>query len=67
MNVKQLFAEGGSSHITTGVLGRIGTVIGGERASDTYTECRRCGRTVEHEARDCPDCGTDTVVRYELD
>lgn len=67
MKVKQLFAEGRSSHTGTGVLGRLGTVVRGRRAPDAYTECRRCGRTVEHETRDCPHCGTDTVVRYELD
>lgn len=66
MIIKQLFAGGGTSDSTTSVFGRVRTVIGGGRASSTYTECRRCGRAVEHEARDCPHCGTDTVVRYEF-
>jgi len=67
MKAKQLFADGGTSSTTTSVFGRLRTVLGGERGSEVYVECRRCGRTVEHEARDCPHCGTDAIVRYELD
>jgi uncharacterized OB-fold protein len=66
MNVKQLFADGGTSSTTTSVFGRFRTVLGGDRTSGVYAECRRCGRTVEHEARDCPQCGTDAIARYEL-
>jgi len=67
MNVKQLFADGETTSTTTSVFGRLRTVLGGERGSDVYAECRRCGRTVERGARDCPHCGVDAVVRYELD
>ena len=66
MNVRQLFAEEGTSGTGTSLFGRVRTALGGRRASGTYTECRRCGRAVDQEARDCPHCGTDTVVRYEF-
>ena len=67
MNVTQLFAAEETSGTGTGVFGRVRSVLGAGRASSTYTECRRCGRAVDHGARDCPHCGTDTVVRYEFD
>jgi uncharacterized OB-fold protein len=66
MIIEQLFADGEVSGVTTSVFGRMRTVLGRGRAAGTYTECRRCGRTVEHETRDCPHCGTDTVIRYEF-
>lgn len=65
MNVRQLFAKE-TPAVGTATLGRVRTALGGGSASSTYTECRRCGRAVEDGSRDCPHCGTDTVVRYEL-
>ena len=48
------------------MLGGLRSVLGGGGGSDTYTECRRCGCTLDHGTGDCPYCGTDSVARYEL-
>ncbi|MEF8779134.1 MAG: hypothetical protein V5A46_00465 [Haloferacaceae archaeon] len=48
-----------------GLLTR-GDWFGRREKRDVIFECRRCGRTFEGEASECPECGTDSVARYEV-
>lgn len=38
----------------------------GATESDTYRECRHCGRTVEDPVDACPVCGATAIAAYEL-
>lgn len=29
-----------------------------------YVECRRCGTTLDWFSEECPECGSDAVIRY---
>lgn len=32
----------------------------------TVSECRHCGTTVEEDAKRCPQCGSESIVRYHV-
>lgn len=48
---------------TMTLLTRVRGVLGAETA---VYECRHCGTTLESELDECPTCGKDAVVRYEI-
>jgi rubrerythrin len=49
------------------MLARVREVFGGRGGANTYSECRRCGLSVEDDAGSCPHCETESITRYELD
>lgn len=43
-----------------------GDWFGRREEPDVIFECRRCGRTLDGEASECPECGEESIVRYEI-
>lgn len=35
-------------------------------STTTIEECRRCGKTIESQSADCPVCGCDDIVEYQI-
>ncbi|WP_430506152.1 zinc-ribbon domain-containing protein [Haloparvum sp. PAK95] len=47
-----------------GLLSTLRRAVEGE--SSTLWECRNCGETLSENAEECPSCGTEDAVCYEL-
>ncbi|AUX08442.1 hypothetical protein AArcSl_0797 [Halalkaliarchaeum desulfuricum] len=43
-----------------------GDWFGRGEKTEVIFECRRCGRTLEEGVSECPECETESVVRYEI-
>jgi ribosomal protein L37E len=49
------------------LLGNIVSLFGGRNA-DVVSECRRCGASVDTDAEECPNCGSDgDIVDHRID
>jgi len=46
------------------ILTKVRNALG---TDDVVYECRHCGKTLESEPGECPTCGKDAVVTYEIE
>jgi len=37
-----------------------------DRKDEIFFECWQCGCSVSEEVEQCPECGSEEIVRYEL-
>ena len=46
------------------ILTRVRNALG---TDDVVYECRHCGKTIESELDECPTCGKEAGIKYEIE